>query len=168
MATTDEPQDHGHMTPGPEEPAQQPTTEPASQVLIRAGVPGKPDLKVAHGKPYPNTTTDVAKLLAERGLTVTYEDEKDQRSYVSFYAAEIWIPILQVASSILAGASGNLLSEVIKQLLGLGKEKSTDTILHVDYSIVPRKGPKKTFKASGKADDVLKAMDKFEQEARDD
>ena len=110
------------MAPGPEEPAQRPTTEPASQVLIRAGVPGKPDLKVEHGKPYPNATTDVAKLLAERGLTVTYEDEKDQRSYVSFYAAEIWIPILQVASSILAGASGNLLSEVIKQLLGLGKE----------------------------------------------
>ena len=48
-------------------------TEPAGQVLIRAGVPGKPDLTVEHGKPYPNTTTDVAKLLAERGFTVTYD-----------------------------------------------------------------------------------------------
>ena len=45
-------------------------TELAGQVLIRAGVPGKPDLKVDHGKPYPNTTTDMAKLLAERGLTI--------------------------------------------------------------------------------------------------
>jgi hypothetical protein len=161
MTTADEPQDDGHTAPGPEASAQQP-----GQVLIRAGIPGKPGLTVANGKPYPNTTTDVAKLLAERGLTVTYEDDKDQRCYVSFYAAEIWIPILQVASSIFAGASGSLLSEIIKQLLG--KEKPADTILHVDYSIVPRKGPKKTFKASGKADDVLKAMDKFEREARDD
>lgn len=140
-------------------------TEPGSEVLIRAGVPGKPGVTVAHGKPYPSTTTDVAKLLAERGLSVTYEDEKDQRSYISLYAAELWIPILQVAGSILAGASGNLLSDVIKQLLG--KDKPA-TILHVDYTIVPRKGPKRTFKASGKADDVLRAIDKFEQEARDD
>ena len=166
MATADEPHDHGQTASSPEASAEQSSTEPAGQVLIRAGVPGKPDLTVAHGKPYPNTTTDVAKLLAERGLTVTYEDEKDQRSYVSFYAAELWIPILQVVSSIFAGISGNFLSDIIKELIG--KEKPADTILHVDYSIVPRKGPEKTFRASGKTDDVLKAMDKFEREARDD
>lgn len=71
-------------------------SEHAGQVLIRAGVPGKPDLKVDHGKPYPNTTTDMAKLIAERGLTVAFEDGRDERCYVSFYAAELWIPILQV------------------------------------------------------------------------
>lgn len=139
-------------------------TEPAGQVFIRAGVPGKPGLAVAHGKPYPNTTTDVAKLVAERGLTVTFEDEKDQRSYVSLYAAELWIPILEVASSIFAGISGNFLTDIIRELLGT--DKPENTILHVDYSVVPRKGPKRTFRASGKADDVLKAIDKFEREAR--
>jgi hypothetical protein len=140
-------------------------TEPAGQVLIRAGVPGKPDLKVDHGKPYPNTTTDVAKLLAERGLTVTYEDERDQRSYVSFYAAEIWIPILEFASSIRGGISGNFFSDVIKELIG--KEKPEDTIMHVELRVIPRKGPEKVFRASGKADDVLRAMDNFERDVRD-
>jgi hypothetical protein len=53
--------------------------KPAGQVLICAGVPGKPELTVEHGKPYPNTTTDVAKLLAEQGFYVAFEDERDQR-----------------------------------------------------------------------------------------
>lgn len=141
-------------------------TEPVGQVLIRAGLPGKPELTVAHGKPYPNTTTDVAKLLAERGLTVTYEDEKGQRSYVSFYAAELWIPIIQVASSIFAGIAGNFLSDIIRELIGA--DRPDDTLLHVEYSVVPRSGGKRTFRANGKADDVLKAIDTFEQEVRDD
>jgi hypothetical protein len=34
--------------------------------------------------------------------------------------------------------------------------------------VVRHKGNKNTFKASGKADDVLKAMETFEQEIRDD
>jgi hypothetical protein len=99
--------DQGHAEPGA-------VTESVGEVLIRAGVPGKPDLKADHGKPYPNTTTDVAKLLTERGFTVTYEDERGQRSYVSFCAVEIWIPMLEFASSILGGISGNFFSDLIK------------------------------------------------------
>jgi hypothetical protein len=111
------------------------------------------------------TTTDVAKLLAERGFTVTYEDEKDQRSYVSFYAAEIWIPILEFASSILGGISGNFFSDAIKELID--KKEPADTIMHVELRVIPRKGPEKVFRASGKADDVLRAMDNFERDVRD-
>ena len=141
-------------------------TEPVGQVLIRAGVPGKPGLTVERGKPYPSTTTDVAKLIAERGLEVTYEDEKDHRSYDSFYAAELWIPVLEVASSVLAGISGNFFSDIIRDLIGTNRP--AETILHVEYSVIPRRGTKRTFQGSGKADDVLKAIDKFEREVRDD
>lgn len=118
-------------------------SEHAGQVLIRAGVPGKPDLKVDHGKPYLNTTTDMAKLIAERGLIVAFEDERDERSYVAFYAAELWIPILQVTSAALAGAGGNLLSSLILELIGSGEEPEDevpDTILHVEYTVTDSKG----------------------------
>jgi hypothetical protein len=143
--------DHGEGSVG---------TEAAGQVLIRAGVPGKPNLKVDHGKPYPNTTTDVAKLLAERGLTVTYDDERDQRSYVSFYAAESGFRYLSLRVRYWAG-SGNFFSDLIKELIG--KEKPEDTILHLEFRVIPRKGSQKMFKTSGMADDVLRAMDKFER-----
>jgi hypothetical protein len=48
--------------------------KPGTEVLIRAGLPGEPSLKVDHGRPYPNTTTDMAKLIAERGLTVAVRE----------------------------------------------------------------------------------------------
>lgn len=84
MATADQPGGQSSSRPpeivtlGQEQTEPGVVAEPAGRVLIRAGVPGKPDLNVDQGKPYPNTTTDVAKLLAERGLIVTYEDERDQ------------------------------------------------------------------------------------------
>lgn len=171
MATADQPGGQSSSRPpeivtlGQEQTEPDVVAEPAGRVLIRAGVPGKPDLNVEQGKPYPNTTTDVAKLLAERGLIVTYEDERDQRSYVSFYAADIWIPILEFASSILGGISGNFFSDLIKELLD--KEKPEDTIMHVELRVIPRKGPEKVFRASGKANDVLRAMDNFERDVRD-
>jgi hypothetical protein len=80
---------------------------------------------------------------------------RDQRSCVSFYAAEIWVPILEFAISILGGISGNFFSDIIKELIG--KEKPEDTILHVELRVVPRKGPEKMFKAGGKADGGLPA-----------
>ena len=141
--------------------------EPAGgQVLICAGVPGKPELAVERGKPYPNTTTDVAKLLAEHGFNVEFEDERNQRSYVSFYAAEIWLPILDFGIQIIAGGLGNLLGDLLHALLG--SDSSEKTILHVEFRVKSRKGNKKVFKASGKADDVLKAIETFEREVRDD
>jgi hypothetical protein len=139
---------------------------PVGHVFICAGVPGKPELTVKRGKPYPSTTTDVAKLLAEQGFDVAFEDERDQRCYTSFYAAEIWLPILQFGEEILSNGLGGLLGVL---LIGLvGERKPKNTILHVEFRVVRRKGGKKTLKASGKADDVLKAMETFEREIQDD
>jgi hypothetical protein len=143
---------------------------PGTEVLIRAGVPGKPTLKVDYGRPYPNTTTDMAKLIAERGFTVAFEDERDQRSYVSFYAAELWVPILQVTSTVLAAAGANLLSALILDLIGSTErtdDKVKDTILHVEYTVVDSKGNARNFKGSGAAPDVLDAIDAFERKAID-
>jgi hypothetical protein len=140
--------------------------KPVGQVLICAGVPGKPELTVEHGKPYPSTTTDVAKLLAEQGFDVAFEDERDQRSYTSFYAAEVWLPVLQFGEQVLNNGLGTVLGAL---LLGLvGDKKPKNTILHVEFRVERHKGSKNTFKASGKADDVLKAMETFEQKIRDD
>jgi hypothetical protein len=90
----------------------------------------------------------------------------DQRSYTSFYAAEVWLPILQFGEQVLINGLGTVLGAL---LLGLvSDERPKNTILHVEFRVVSQKGNKNTFKASGKVDDVLKAMETFEQEIQDD
>jgi len=68
----------------------------------------------------------------------------------------------QVLSNGLGGLVGALLIGL------LGKKKPKNTILHVEFRIVRAKGDRKIFKASGRVDDVLKAIETFERELQDD
>jgi hypothetical protein len=105
-----------------------------SQILICAGVPGKPGLTVEGGRPYPDTAIDMAKAIRELGLTVSFEDDREDRKYVEYKAADVWLPILQVTVDVLTGISGGLFTMLIVNLLGL--DKAEESILHVEYRLV--------------------------------
>jgi hypothetical protein len=134
-----------------------------SQVLICAGVPGMPNLVVGDGSPYPATAIDLAKLLRERGLAVSFADEADQRKYVQHNAADVWVPILEVARDLLIGISGGLFTQLIVDWLGSDEAKKS--VLHVEYRITDSDGNVKQFKAEGPGNEVLEAIDSFERQA---
>lgn len=139
-------------------------TSDETHILICAGIPGNPDLEVEGGRPYPETAIDLAKVVRERGLTVSFEDERNHRKYVEHKAADIFLPILQVASGILEGISGGLFTMVIADLLGADDAKKS--ILHVEYRIVHPDGNIEEFKGVGPGEQVLEALDSFERRAR--
>jgi hypothetical protein len=139
-------------------------THSESQVLICAGIPGKPGLTVEGGKPYPETAVDLAKVIREHGLTVSFEDERQERKYVEHKAADVFLPIIQVAIDILTGISSGFFTMFIADLLGL--DKAEKSILHVEYRIADRRGNVEEFKANGPGKEVMEALDKFEQRLR--
>lgn len=138
-------------------------TSRESQVLICAGVPWIPTLAVEGGRPYPDTAIDLAKLIRERGLTVSFEDERERRKYVEHKVADVFLPILQVTRDVLVGISGGLFAMLIADLLGV--EGAKKSILHVEYRIVDSDGSVEEFKAVGAGEEVLEALDSFEQRA---
>ena len=139
-------------------------TSGESQVLICAGVPGMPNLAVEGGRPYPDTAIDLAKLIRERGLIVSFEDEAGRRRYVQHNAADIWLPILQVTSDLLVGISGGLFTWLILDLLGA--DEADNSILHVEYRIADSDGNVEEFKASGPGKEVLEALESLERQLR--
>src|SRR5262245_29205041 len=121
-----------------------------------------PNLSVENGRPYPATAIDLAKLIRERGLTASFEDEADQRRYVQHNAADIWVPILEVTRDLLIGISGGLFTQLIVDWLGSDEAKKS--ILHVEYRIDDSDGNVKQFKAEGPGNEVLEALDSFERQ----
>jgi len=108
---------------------------------------------------YPTSSIDIAKLARASGLTVQFDHEADHRRYQILEAAEFWLPVLQVGAGVLIGIGTNWLSDLIKDWLGSEAEES---ILHVDYRIVEADGTEKSVQLDGKGEDVLRAIDKFE------
>jgi hypothetical protein len=135
-----------------------------SQIVICAGIPGKPGLAVEGGKPYPDTAIDMAKVIREHGLTVSFEDDREKRKYVEHKATDVWLPILQVTIDILTGISSGLFTMLIADLLGA--DKAEKSILYVEYRVTDRRGKVQEFKAEGPGKEVMEAVDKFERRLR--
>ncbi|MFF3578645.1 hypothetical protein [Streptomyces mirabilis] len=87
-------------------------------VLIRRGVSGLPSVPRG-GTPgtYPYEAIKVAKLLRANGHTVSFEDEKPNREYVTHDAAEFWLPILAFGAGITSNVLSGVLVELIKSYL---------------------------------------------------
>lgn len=131
-------------------------------VQIQAGLPGLPHFEVDNGKfPYPDTTVDIAKVLHERDIPVTFEHDREKRQYASLNAADIWLPIVQVTYELLLAVDAHLFASVIIDALGLDRAKRSQ--LHVEYRATDRKGKEQILKIDGSGKDVLEAIDKFER-----
>lgn len=131
-------------------------------VRIVAGTPG---VSAAAGEGeigrYPSSTTDIAKLLRERGLLVDFEHGRDKREYLSLHAADVWIPIIELTLETLLAVGSGLIGDVIGDWLKSGD--ATSSTLHVTYRVVDSDGVAQEYSAVGAADDVLRAIDRFER-----
>src|SRR5262245_59423548 len=111
---------------------------------------------------YPATSLDIVKLLRARGLIAEFEHDREHRRYSVKEAAEIWLPVIVVACSVLINVGSNLLTDLIKDLLGA---EAKNTVVHVDYHAVMPDGTDRQLRLDGKADDDLLAkIDRFEVE----
>lgn len=163
------------------------TTQPPPDVTVLPGVPNMDGLTVDDGVvPFPDTTTDVVKLLRQRGISVEYSVPRDQRTYVGHKAFELWLPILEFTRDLLIGIEGGLLVELLMSYVQPAADSSTpedleqsdeevgeprDTapaILHVEWHVAKPDGERETFVANGSMPDVLDALARFEQHVRND
>lgn len=136
-------------------------------ILLCRGIPGMPGLTVPSGKyPYPDTVTDIAKLIRERGFEAFYEDPREDRAIIAHKAADIWVPVMQVTSSLLLSVSSGLFTALILDLLGIAKGQNS--VLHVETRVLDEDGSVREFKADGTGGDVLRALDAFEGEFRNE
>lgn len=129
---------------------------------IWAGLPGLPNFEADDEKfPYPDTTVDIVKVFRARDIPVSFEHEREKRQYASLNAADIWLPIIQVAYELLLAVDAHLFASVIIDALGLDHAKSSQ--LHVEYRATDRKGRERFLKIDGSGKDALDAIDKFEK-----
>ncbi len=131
------------------------------EIRILRGIPGMAELEVnAQRSIYPDTAIDLAKVIRQDGYAVVFEDPEDRRMFVSHKAADIWLPIIQVSSDLLVGISGGLFTALILDLLG--KKDTEESILHVEYEVVDKKGNRRRLRSDGPGPDVIKAIAQFE------
>ncbi len=131
-------------------------------VEVRSGIPNVGTEKLDDGTfAYPRGTSDIVKILRERGFQVEYDRPKSERVVVSHNAAEVWLPILAFASNVLANIPANIISSVIMDYLApLGLDRSK---LHVEFKVKNADGSEATFKADGSGPDVVRSIDAFQQ-----
>lgn len=134
-------------------------------VVILPGIPETGIERLEDGRwAYPGTAPDASKLLREHGLNVGWAHPKDQRATVEHKALEIWLPVLLFLRDAVASGAGEVVASLVLGLAG-SKQAAEDARLHVEFKVKRGDGVK-TFKASGRGRDVLKAMKRFD--AHDD
>jgi len=125
-------------------------------VLVLPGIPGK-DVKVGTGElPYPTTTTDVIKVLRERGLKIDYHTPDAKRVGVGYKAADWWGPIMVITQSTV----GSLIADAIWELIGAARAKNS--MIHLKVGKATKGGTTvEWFEADGPAGEVVEAMRHF-------
>lgn len=137
-------------------------TETSPVVRILAGVPGAESADGGAGVGrYPSSTTDVSKLLRERGMSVEFEHDRAQREYTSLHSSDVWLPILEISSQVLLSIGTGLLTNVVQDWLG--KPAAEAATIHVIYRVVDSDGIAHEFSAVGPGREVMPALDVFER-----
>jgi hypothetical protein len=147
-----------------------------ADVLIRRGVAGLQSVSRSDvpGN-YPYEAIRVAKLMRAAGLTVEFEDEKPDRTYLTHDAAEFWLPIIEFArdfgkEAVITTLTGLVSSYATMKIVKSGESGEEVTVpspvLHVE---VTRQGdPTTKLVLDGPADSVLEAITKIERWGSED
>lgn len=110
--------------------------------------------------PIPDDTTNVVKLLRERGLAVEHAVPRERRAEVARWSgSEYIVPILLFTSEVMANGAGAILAEVIMQRLAMLRPGQQ---LHVKTARVETKEMSaEWFEGDGPADEVIEALRAF-------
>lgn len=148
-----------------------------ADVLIRRGVAGLPSVsRLDVPGNYPYEAIRVAKLMRAVGLTVEFEDDKPDRTYLTHDAAEFWLPIIEFArdlgkEAVITTLTGLVSSYATMKMLRRGDSSGEEVtvpsaVLHVE---VTRQGdPTTKLVLDGPADSVLEAIAKIEKWGSED
>lgn len=138
-------------------------SQAVGKVTVVPGIPGTGVDHLETGEyAYPGTTTDIVKLLKERGFEVEYAVPRSERVDVEHNAADIWVPILQFLQVTEATAVGTIVAQMILDLFG--RDFVKHSVLHVKFSRQKPDGEMQEFEADGAGPDVIEAMRQFDEE----
>lgn len=127
-----------------------------AKVVVVPGVPAHSKRLDSGQGLYPSTTIDIVKLLREAGLTVEYQEQREDRRTLGLKSIDIWIPILLFSRDIAWDVAVSYVSDAIHQLFD--QRQLSRATLKVEVGREDRKGEAVWFKGEGKADDVIRAM----------
>lgn len=128
-----------------------------ADVLVLPGVPGRNGQLGTEEEVYPSVTSDVVKLLAEKGLQVRYAASGARRALVAYKSADIWFPILVFTQQALANGVGQIIASIVLELIGATQPSRAK--LHVKLGKLEHdRTSVKWFEADGPADDVIAAI----------
>jgi hypothetical protein len=132
-------------------------------VLVIPGLP--PNLSHTEGDRYvyPSSTLAFVKMMRSEGIPIELAVPRQGAAFVSHNAADIWLPIVQVALAMLAGAGGNLISSMIEKAF---KREAGPVRVHIDWRVKEKKGTVHRFKFVGSQKEAVKAAKIFEASLR--
>ena len=127
-------------------------------------VPGMPESDDSNdsGFFYPASTMAVVKVLREQGYSVRVAT--DEVRELSYHAADLWLPILEIGRDLLVGAGGNLLAALIVLLI----DSKQNVRAHVKWRVTAPDGTVQTFKYDGDREGAIRAAELFEASLRPD
>jgi hypothetical protein len=134
-------------------------------ILVVAGLPE--NLTQPEDDPfvYPSSTVEFVKLMRALDLPIEVVTPRDKQTLVAHFAAEIWLPILNIGVAVLSGAAGNLLATMVE---GAFRKTDKNSLAHIDWRVKTKKGVIHHFKYDGPAKDAQRAAQRFEDSLRDD
>lgn len=116
---------------------------------------------------FPGSTVEFVKAMRAIDLPIEVAVPKEEQTLVSHFAAELWLPFLNIGVAVLSGAAGNLLATMVE---GAFRRTDETTITHLDWRVKTKDGVTHRFKYDGPAKGARTAAQAFEKslQANDD
>jgi hypothetical protein len=137
--------------------------ESDDHVLALPGLPANLTRPADARYVFPSTTLAVVKSLRSSGIPTELAVPRADATFVSHNAADLWLPILQFGSAMLAGAGGNLLSTAIEKLVQRVHDSGR---VHLDWRVKSGDGTVQRFRYAGPAREAIQAVREFEASLR--
>lgn len=114
---------------------------------------------------YPTSTVEFVKLMRALDLPIAVATPRDKQTLVAHFAAEVWLPFLNIGVAVLSGAAGNLFATMVE---GAFRKTDKNSLAHINWKVKTKNGVVHHFKYDGPAKDAQRAAQRFEDSLRDD
>lgn len=119
------------------------------------------DYTMRASREYTLNSSDISKLLFEKGIGVKFEHQESEREIVLLKSHDIWLPILAYSVEFIREIGIGVIADVLSSYVTL--QNRDDVVLHIQTEIEYPSGLRRVFSASGDADGVIRAQINFEK-----